>query len=91
MNIMDRKSFIKFLYEFYNGITLDKVEWFLRTYCIERGKSDINVINKFIAYVIMSDSYEYVQYAIQWYRIKFNVRELSITLNNKDKKIIYIF
>lgn len=88
---MDRSEFIHFL-TLYNNKSLDmsSAKKFLINYCIERGKKYDRKMEKFIDFALIYDSY-YLSFAIQYYKIKFQINELFKVLPNGVRQLILIY
>lgn len=88
---MDRNEFIQFLILYNNKeLSMDRAKKFLINYCIERGKKYDNKMEKFVTFTIMYNSF-YLAYAVQWYKIKFQINELFKVLPNGERQLILIY
>ena len=88
---MDRREFIQFLTLYNNReLSMDRAKKFLINYCVERGKKYDRKMEKFVTFAIMYNS-SYLAYAVQWYRIKFQVNELYKVLPNGARQLILIY
>lgn len=88
---MDRNDFVDFLTLYDNRVlNMDRAKKFLINYCIERGKKYDREMEKFVTFAIMYNS-SYLAYAVQWYRIKFQVNELYKVLPNGERQLILIY
>lgn len=82
--MVDRKYIVEILNKMQNpnnAINIRDVETVLRSYCIEKGKKEED-INKFIAFFMTNFTknlffIECYTYALKYYKIKFNIYELS--------------
>lgn len=88
---MNRSEFIRFL-TLYNNKSLDTniAENFLINYCIERGKKYDRKMEKFVTFAIMYNS-PHLAYAVQWYKIKFQINELFKVFPNGVRQLILIY
>ena len=74
---MDRQSAISFMQSYYNhSVSINDIQKFLKDYCIDRGKKDDDNLAKFVLAASL-DPPIFLNYAIQWYRKKFNINILS--------------
>ena len=74
---MDRESVISFMQAYYShSISLSDVQKFLKGYCIDRGKKDDDDLAKFLMVAALDPSI-FLNYAIQWYRDKFNINIIT--------------
>lgn len=88
---MDRDKFIHFLTLYHNGgVDMNNSKQFLIDYCIERGKKYDSNMEKFVNLALIYSPY-YLSYAIQWYKIKFQINELFKVLPNGERQIILIY
>lgn len=88
---MDRAEFIQFLTSYNNGsVDVNNAKKFLIDYCIERGKKYDSNMEKFATFAIMYSSH-YLSYAIQWYKIKFQINELFKVLPSGGRQLILIY
>lgn len=88
---MDRNEFIQFLILYNNKeLSMDRAKKFLISYCIERGKKYDREMEKFVTFAIMYNS-SYLAYAVQWYRVKFQINELYKVLPNGERQLILIY
>lgn len=85
---MDRSSLIEYLRKYYNG-TLSHKETsdILYEYCTERGKK-VSETYCFISFAMYYNMFqEYLDYALNWYKRKYNI----CTLSTSNNQIIQIF
>lgn len=82
--MVDRKYIVEILNKMQNpnnAINIGDVEIVLRSYCTEKGKKEED-INKFIVFFVanfITNPFftEYYTYALEYYKTKFNIYELS--------------
>lgn len=88
---MDKDAFIHFLTLYNNGsVDIGKSRQVLIDYCIERGKKYDSKMEDFVNLALMFSTY-HLSYAIQWYKVKFQINELFKVLPNGERQIILIY
>lgn len=88
---MDRNGFIQFLDSYNKGqVNGERAKEFLITYCIERGKKYNSDLENFAIIAIMRGNFHFF-YAIQWYKIKYQIKELYKVLPNGGRHLILIY
>lgn len=79
---MTKEEVVKHIKDFHTG-NLD-IQSFLINYAADRGKKDLRMFEAFLSMLVMSGALEYaVNYALDWYKEKYNICTIYKIIGNK--------